>query len=157
MEPIHTDSSLSINGSISSSRECCKSHDSSFFSPGLVNKVSAYIHWIADISIDQERAIATTAKARIPSWLLTSVLSERLLYRPLAPRIFKVLILIRKIKSTFRKANIVYSGMPIVISSFQSIFCGSEMLQQYVEIQNRYSDCASSREPNRRLTILHVG
>ena len=93
----------------------------------------------------------------MPSWLLTSALSERLLYRSLAPRIFKVLILIRKIKSTFRKANIVYSGMPIVISSFQSIFCGREMLQQYVEIQNRYSDCASSREPNRRLKILYVG
>ena len=61
-----------------------------------------------------------------------------------------------KIKSTFTKTTLFHSGMSIEISSFQSMFCKSEMLQ-HAKIQNRYNDCASSREPNSRLTILHVG
>ena len=61
-----------------------------------------------------------------------------------------------KTKSTFTKTTLFHSGMSIEISSFQSMFCGSEMLQ-HVKVQNRYNDCASSRKPNSRLTILYVG
>ena len=68
----------------------------------------------------------------------------------------KFWLIYSKIKSTFRKATLFHSGMSIEISSFQSMFCGSEILQ-HVKIQNRYNDCASSRKPNSRLTILYVG